>query len=390
VSVSVSGLVNKVFGSWRGAAGVATLAVAFAAPSHAQAACAGTLSGTYGLQVSGATTQGVSKFLTGVLSFNSACAVTGDIAVGENNVATAFGPLIAGSYATNADGSVTLSLTVTKGGTPETYAIGYSPAFNEAVGAEMDASAVATIDLKPQAPPGTAAVASYSNVSLKGAFVASCSGNTGSFTDLNDFTFDGTSTSGVGNITAGTDYYNNYGQSGVEPYTGQYAVNADGTLTGNVVVAGTLYGITGVIDNAANEVQFVYSINGADITACSAKRVIAPVTASAPAKYFACHVTYSVTSGIGNLFTGVATISNNGTVPLGIWNVKWTFANGQILIAAQNATFHQASTAVTMSSIGNPTITAGGTSAPITFTGLWNRQTNAVPTSFSVNDIACN
>ncbi len=388
MSVSISGLAGKLFGSWQRVACGAALAVAFAAPSHAQAACAGTLSGTYGVLVTGSTTQGVSKFLTGVLNFNSACAVTGDIAIGENNVAGAFAPLVAGSYATTADGSVTLSLTLTKGGTPETYAIGYSAGFNEAVGAEMDNSAVATIDLKPQA---TAVATTYSNASIQGAFVASCSGITGTYTDLNDFSFDGTSNAGVGNITAGTDYFNNYGQSGVEPYTGQYAVNADGTLTGSVTVAGTTYGITGVIDNATSEVQFVYALNGADITACSAKRVVTAAVAVAPARYFACHVAYGVTSQSGNLFNAAATISNTGTVPLSGWTLKWTYANGQILVAVRNATALQLGSAVTVNSIfTNASIPAGGASGQVTFTGLWNKQTNAVPASFSVNGVTCN
>ena len=57
--------------------------------------------------------------------------------------------------------------------------------------------------------------------------------------------------------------------------SGEYAINADGTFTGSLSLsAACQYGLTGVIDNGANEVQFVYSANNADITACSAKRAI--------------------------------------------------------------------------------------------------------------------
>ena len=123
------------------------------------------------VNVSGATTQGaVSKFITGVLKFKSSCIChRRHLAVGENRMPpTPFAPLYAGSYATNADGSITLSLTLQKGGTaPEIYAIGYSPAFDEAMGAEMDSirqSPPSTC--KPQTPPGGYAVpASYTNAS---------------------------------------------------------------------------------------------------------------------------------------------------------------------------------------------------------------------------------
>jgi hypothetical protein len=366
--------------------------MAFAAPSHASAACAGTLNGSYGLHVSGSTTQGVSKFLTGVLTFNSACVVTGDISIGENNVATSFAPLYAGSYATNADGSLTLSLTLQQGGAPETYAIGYSQAFDEAVGAEMDSSAVATIDLRPQTPPGGGVISNYSNATIQGAFVASCSGITGTYTDLNNFTFDGTNSGGVGNITTAVDYYNNYGQSGVEPYIGQYAVAADGTMGGYVVVGGVHYGFAGVIDNGGNEVQFVYSINNADITACIAKRATAPQVATAQGRWFSCHVAYGITSqSTSGTFTGALVVSNTGTTPLSSWSLSWTYANGQSLTSVTNASASQKNTVVTMTGTSaNASVPAGGSAAQVTFNGKWNKKTNTVPASFAVNGIACN
>jgi hypothetical protein len=383
-------LVATLFGSWQRISALALVAMVYAAPSQAAAACAGSLSGTYGLHVTGSTTQGVSKFLTGVLSFNSACVVTGDISIGENNVATGFQPLYAGSYSTNADGSITLSLTLQQGAAPELYAIGYSSAFNEAVGAEMDNSAVATIDLRPQTPPGGTVISSYSNATIQGAFVASCTGNTATYTDLNNFTFDGTNSGGVGNITSGVDYYNNYGQSGVEPYIGQYAVIADGTLGGYVVVGGVHYGFAGVIDNGGNEVQFVYSVNNADITACIAKRATAPQTAAAQANWFSCHVAYSVTSQDSSTFTGAFTVSNTGTTPLSTWGVRWTYANGQTVASANNATVSQKGAVVTMTATSaNASLPAGGSAAQVTFSGKWSK-TNTVPKSFSVNGIACN
>ena len=383
----LSGCVRKVLGSCPRAACAILAVLAIAMPFQASAACAGSLSGSYGLLVTGSTTQGVSKFLTGVLNVSATCTVTGDIAIGENQVASSFVPLYAGSISTNSDGSLMLSLTLQQGNAPEVYAIGFSSAFNEAVGAEMDNSAVATIDLKPQAAFGNSAVASYSNVGIKGAFASSCSGITGTYTDLNNFTFDGTSSNGVGNIVAGVDYYNNYGQSGVEPYAGQYSVNADGTLTGYVIVANMQYGITGVVDNGGNEVQFVYSANGADITACTAKRVAAPQQLAPQSVYFACHVAYSVTAQSTGVFTAGVTLYNTGTAPLSSWTLNWSFANLQTVTSISNATFSQKAAVVTVAGASLP---AGGAATPVTFKAKWNNKTNAVPAAFKVNGVACN
>ncbi len=382
----LSGFVGKILGFCPRAACSAVAVFAIAIPFQASAACAGSLSGSYGLLVTGSTTQGVSKFLSGVLNVSATCTVTGDIAIGENQAASPFVPLYAGSVSTNSDGSLMLSLTLQQGDAPEVYAIGFSSAFNEAMGAEMDRSAVATIDLKPQAAAGNTAVASYSNASIKGAFASSCSGITGTYTDLNNFTFDGISSNGVGNITTGVDYYNNYGQSGVEPYAGQYSVNPDGTFAGYVIVANMQYGITGVIDNGGNEVQFVYSANGADITACTAKRVAAPQQSALQSVYFACHVAYGVTAQSAGVFTAGFTLYNTGTAPLSSWTLNWSFANGQTVTSTSNATFSQKNSVVTMAGANLP---AAGAATPVTFNGKWNKKTNAVPVAFTVNGVAC-
>jgi hypothetical protein len=366
-------------------AALATLGAAL--PAEAQAACntAPTLSGTYALNVTGSTTAGVSKFLTGMLTFSTSCTVTGTIAVGENYVAAPFAPLYAGSYAINTDGSIALSLTLQQGAAPETYAIGYSQAFNDAVGAEMDNSAVATIELKPLLYPATAPALSYTNATLAGTYVASCAGRSATYTDLNAFTFDGSSTNGVGNIISGVDYYNNYGQAGLEPYVGQYSVAANGTFTGNVTVGGAQYGVTGVIDFSANEIQFLYSAAGGDITACSAKRVTA-----AQSMVTSCHVTYANAVQNATSFNGTVTISNTGTTTLTGWTLTWNFANGQKLSSTQNATAKQSGTTVTLTNLSsNGTIPPGGSTTGIGFTASWNKTTNAAPTSFAVNGVSC-
>ncbi len=49
------------------------------APGHAKAGCSGGPSGVYGVNVSGTSVAGPSKFLMGVLTFKNSCAVTGNV-----------------------------------------------------------------------------------------------------------------------------------------------------------------------------------------------------------------------------------------------------------------------------------------------------------------------
>jgi len=243
--------------------------------SPAVAACTGgsTLYGYYGMQVSGSTAASQPKFLNGVLYFNGACALTGSVTIGENNSVNSFAS-VTGSYNTNADSTITLTLSVPGNPTPETYNIGVSHIFNEGIGIETDGSAVASIDFKPQNFPLTGPHNVYNNSSLKGTWIASCSGTGAStlLSDLNYFTFDG-----AGNLINGIDDYNNYAQYGNQSYYGYYGVNSNGTFGGYVVLSGgSEYGFSGVLDNSLSEIQFTYSTAGAtgsDILACTAKKL---------------------------------------------------------------------------------------------------------------------
>jgi hypothetical protein len=255
---------------------LALLACGFAAPSRALAACVGgsTLSGSYGMLAHGQTPSGQLKFLNGWIYFNGACLLTGSLTIGEGGTVNSFAT-VNGSYNTNADNTITISLTIPGEAAPETYDVGYSPVFGEALGLETDSSAVGSIDFKQQIYPQTGPHNVYNDASLKGTFAASCEGATGGDSDLNYVSFDG-NTNGYGNVT-GYDHSDDYGTFFTAPYAGQYGVNSTGTFGGYVVVTGgATVGFSGIIDNNLNEIQYVYSFagpTGSDFEYCTAKRV---------------------------------------------------------------------------------------------------------------------
>jgi cellulase/cellobiase CelA1 len=70
------------------------------------------------------------------------------------------------------------------------------------------------------------------------------------------------------------------------------------------------------------------------------------------------------------------------------WRLAWTFANGQTVTEIWNASVSQSGAAVTMTSLSWNATLAPGASANFGFIGTWS-ATNAVPTGFSLNGLAC-
>ena len=105
---------------------------------------------------------------------------------------------------------------------------------------------------------------------------------------------------------------------------------------------------------------------------------------------FACHITYTVSSQWPSGFGAAITLTNTGTTAITSWALSWTFANGQTVTQLWNgnATQSGANVSVTNESY-NGSIAAGGSYSGMGFNGTWNSTTNAVPTSFAVNGVAC-
>jgi cellulase/cellobiase CelA1 len=108
-----------------------------------------------------------------------------------------------------------------------------------------------------------------------------------------------------------------------------------------------------------------------------------------------CAVTYTLT----NQWTSTPTsggmqidlsITNDGTTAINGWTLTFAFPNGQTILQLWNAAFTQTGANVTVSSnqSWNATIAPGGTLSGVGFTGAWS-GTNGIPSSFSINGVAC-
>jgi hypothetical protein len=111
-------------------------------------------------------------------------------------------------------------------------------------------------------------------------------------------------------------------------------------------------------------------------------------TAAGPAAAAtACRVTYAIGSQWNGGFTGNVNLTNLGD-PLTSWTVRWSFTAGQTVTQAWNATVTLSGAAVTAANASWNGNLATNASTSFGFNGAWNGS-NPVPTSFSVNGVAC-
>lgn len=114
-------------------------------------------------------------------------------------------------------------------------------------------------------------------------------------------------------------------------------------------------------------------------------------TASAPPPAGGCQVVYTANQW-SNGFTADVKIVNKDTTAINGWTLTWSFANGQQITSAWNATVAQSGANVTASaptSSWNGTIGANGGSVSFGFQALRTSVNNA-PTDFALNGVACN
>ncbi|GAA4439996.1 CotH kinase family protein [Phytohabitans houttuyneae] len=91
----------------------------------------------------------------------------------------------------------------------------------------------------------------------------------------------------------------------------------------------------------------------------------------------ACTATYSVTSQWTGGFQGEVRVTA-GTAPITGWTVTWTYANGQSVSQAWNATVSTSGTSVTARNVAYNGSLGAGASTAFGFIGSWN-GTNAAP-----------
>ncbi|WP_335971000.1 glycoside hydrolase family 6 protein [Streptomyces sp. CA2R106] len=108
---------------------------------------------------------------------------------------------------------------------------------------------------------------------------------------------------------------------------------------------------------------------------------------TAQAASSACSVDYTVSSQWDSGFTASVTVTNNGAAATS-WKVGWSFAGNQKVTQGWSADISQSGAAVTASNLSyNGALAANGT-VSFGFNGSYS-GTNAVPTAFTLNGVAC-
>jgi Cellulose binding domain len=115
---------------------------------------------------------------------------------------------------------------------------------------------------------------------------------------------------------------------------------------------------------------------------------VGAVSATGAAAAAGCRVSYSVGSQWTGGFTGNVSVTNLGD-PLTGWTLTWSFGAGQQVTQAWNAAVTQSGAQVTARNVSWNGNLATNASASFGFNGSWNNNSNAAPSSFSLNGTAC-
>ena len=361
----------------------ASLALAwFFLPSIGNAAACTTslasLHGWYAMLIIGTNAADTTnEYFTGAVLFDGA----GNLSGSNIYSGTGTDSAVTGTYALNTDCSLTLTLTIGSGAAQE-FTVGVRSSTNEAVGVEVDANGVSTIDLQAQYSTYTPGL-NFTSSSANGTFAANCINFLTNASDLNLATF------ANGTIT-GTAAYNDGGgflATANTPYTGTYSVNSDGTFVGSVVILGTTYGVYGVISNVNSEIEYLYTTTAANVISPNAACTGSLAPATTPSFSLSAGATgegvaqgasgtdaISVTGANG--FTGSVSFSASG-LPAGA-------------TAAFNPTSSATGTTLTLSTAsstptGSYPITITGTSGSLTeTTGITLTVTSAAVPGFTL------
>ncbi|MBS2967043.1 cellulose binding domain-containing protein, partial [Actinocrinis puniceicyclus] len=114
---------------------------------------------------------------------------------------------------------------------------------------------------------------------------------------------------------------------------------------------------------------------------------LAAIGAQAQAATAGCSVSYTVSSQWPGGFGANVTITNLGS-SLSSWTLTWSFGAGQSITQLWNGTYTQSGSNVSVTNVSyNGSIPSGGNTS-FGFNGSWNGS-NPVPSSFSLNGVAC-
>ncbi len=182
--------------------------------------------------------------------------------------------------------------------------------------------------------------------------------------------------------------------SDVSPFTGSVTLAATGLPTGVTAAFATNPAtstsvVTFTVAATAAAGTSTITITGTSGTLTASTTIALTVTTAGGS---ACRVNYTISPQNTSQFGATISIINNGTTALSGWSLTWTFANGQTIANSWNGAVSQSGGNVTVSEQAGQTwqnIPAGGSYTGFGFNGTWNGTTNAVPTAFSLNGVAC-
>jgi endoglucanase len=115
---------------------------------------------------------------------------------------------------------------------------------------------------------------------------------------------------------------------------------------------------------------------------------ISPTTSPTGGTGARCHVTYGLQSEWTGGFVAQVTIANIGGTTINGWALAFTFPGDQRITSAWSVTASQSGKSVTLTSMAYNGTLAPGQNASVGFQGTWT-SSDASPTSFTVNGIAC-
>jgi endoglucanase len=179
-----------------------------------------------------------------------------------------------------------------------------------------------------------------------------------------------------------------------------------GGFTGNVTLAivGLPAGVTAAFATNPTSGSSLLTLTGSSTAAAGTSNLTVTGTSGAltstthlaltisPAvgSGFSCHINYTLSSEWPGGFGAAITINNTGTTAISNWTLTWTFANGQTITQLWNGNVTQSGANVSVTNESyNGGIGSGGSYSAMGFNGTWNNTTNAAPTSFAVNGVAC-
>ncbi|MFH8466416.1 glycoside hydrolase family 6 protein [Streptomyces sp. NPDC017991] len=124
------------------------------------------------------------------------------------------------------------------------------------------------------------------------------------------------------------------------------------------------------------------------LVAGTAGAAVAAIPPDVGAAAVPCTVEYKVQNQWDTGFTTAVTVTNNSTAKSS-WAVKWSYAGNQKVTSGWNAKLSQSGTAVTAANESYNGTMSTGSSVSFGFNGTYS-GTNALPTSFTLDGVACN